>query len=51
MIIMLLDLILLHTDESGKIMLDFMAILVVNYNKQIYNNPVAQLVEHLAFNQ
>ena len=31
--------------------LDFMACFVVNYNKQIYNNPVAQLVEHLAFNQ
>ena len=32
MIIMLLDLILLLIDELGKIMLDFMTILVVNYN-------------------
>ena len=31
--------------------LDFMAYFVVNYNKIIYYNPVAQLVEHLAFNQ
>ena len=35
MIIMLLDLILLHTDESGKIMLDFMANYVVYYNNRI----------------
>ncbi len=35
MIIMLLDLILLHTDESGKIMLDFMPYYVVYYNNSI----------------
>ena len=29
--------------------LDFMAILVVNYNKIINNNPVAQLVEQHPF--
>ena len=32
-------------------MLDFMACFFVNYNDIKYNNPVAQLVEQLAFNQ
>ena len=36
---------------SIKKRLDFMACFVVNYNNIKYNNPVAQLVEHLAFNQ
>ena len=38
MIIMLLDLIPLHTDEFGKIMLDFMANLFVTYNNIIKLN-------------
>ena len=41
----------IHNHWIVKKRLDFMACFVVNYNKQIYNNPVAQLVEHLAFNQ
>ena len=49
MIIIILDLILLLTDESGKIILDFMPYYVVYYNRRIYNNPVAQLVEQHPF--
>tara|TARA_Y100000592_G_scaffold50141_1_gene79412 strand:- start:613 stop:783 length:171 start_codon:yes stop_codon:yes gene_type:complete len=41
----------IHNHCIVKKRLDFMALLVVNYNDIKYNNPVAQLVEHLAFNQ
>ena len=41
----------IHNHWIVKKRLDFMAYFVVNYNKQINNNHVAQLVEHLAFNQ
>ena len=41
----------IHNHWIVKKRLDFMHYLVVNYNDIKYNNPVAQLVEHLAFNQ
>ena len=39
----------IHNHCIVKKRLDFMAILVVNYNKIINNNPVAQLVEQHPF--
>ena len=41
----------IHNHWIVKKRLDFMACFVVDYNNIKYNNPVAQLVEHLAFNQ
>ena len=39
----------IHNHWIVKKRLDFMACFVVNYNKIIYNNPVAQLVEQHPF--
>ena len=41
----------IHNHLIVKKRLDLYAYLVVYYSRRIDNNPVAQLVEHLAFNQ